>query len=169
MELLENLGIDWKLVIAQIANFAVLLIVLRVFAYKPILALLEKRRKTIEKGLGDAEKAEKALRDADAGRKEAVLEGQGKAADIIETAKREAEAVKASAVREAERQAETILSEAREQVDREREEVFRSVRTELGDLVMLASKRLTREAISPEAHRELVEQTVRDIEQSNGA
>ena len=48
-ELFSKLGIDWKLLIAQIINFLVLLFVLYKFAYRPILSMLEKRTKKIEK------------------------------------------------------------------------------------------------------------------------
>ena len=48
MELLHKLGIDWRLLIAQLINFSVLLFVLYKFLYHPILNILEKRRKQIE-------------------------------------------------------------------------------------------------------------------------
>ena len=63
-ELITKLGIDWKFLIAQIVNFLVLLFVLYKFAYGPILAMLEKRQKKIEKGLKDAEAATKNSKKA---------------------------------------------------------------------------------------------------------
>ncbi len=63
MELLQTLGIDVKLLLAQIVNFAILLFVLWKVAYKPLLTLMKERSQRIEKSLDDAE-ALKRERDA---------------------------------------------------------------------------------------------------------
>src|SRR3989344_4325457 len=39
----EQLGIHWQLLLSQAVNFFILLIILRVFAYKPLLAVIRKR------------------------------------------------------------------------------------------------------------------------------
>ena len=64
-ELLTKLGIDLKLLVAQIVNFLILLLVLYKFAYGPIVAMLEKRQKKIEKGLKEAEEAHKKLEESE--------------------------------------------------------------------------------------------------------
>ncbi len=64
-ELVEKLGLDWKLLLAQGVNFGIILVVLRVTAYKPIMKLLEARRKKIEQGLVDAKAAKDMLESAD--------------------------------------------------------------------------------------------------------
>ena len=61
MELLSNLGINGKLLLAQIVNFFILLYILKRFAYKPILKVLDDRKEKIEKGLRDAENAKDKL------------------------------------------------------------------------------------------------------------
>lgn len=63
-ELLHNLGIDWKLLLSQAVNFGLLIVALRLFAYKPLLAMLHERRKKIEGGLVKAEEADRRLSDA---------------------------------------------------------------------------------------------------------
>ncbi len=63
--LLEKLGIDWKLFLAQAANFLLLLIMLRIFAYKPLLELMKKRKQTIEEGLTKAKEADTRLEEVD--------------------------------------------------------------------------------------------------------
>ena len=83
-ELLNKLGIDYKLLIAQIINFLVLLFVLWKFAYGPILAILEKRQKKIEKGLADAEAAEKRLEESEKKQKEVLRKARTEAKEIVE-------------------------------------------------------------------------------------
>jgi hypothetical protein len=38
-QLLDNLGINWELLLSQAVNFALLLIVLRIFVYKPVIGV----------------------------------------------------------------------------------------------------------------------------------
>ena len=61
MDALANLGIDIKLLTAQVINFALLLLILRRFAYQPMLQLMDERSARIEQGLKDAEAAAKKL------------------------------------------------------------------------------------------------------------
>ncbi len=77
-ELVGQLGLDWRLLLSQAANFLILLIVLRVFAYRPILNMLKERRARIEEGLTKAEESDRRLAQANeaaaARRKEADAE-----------------------------------------------------------------------------------------------
>jgi len=57
MKLLQALGLDIRILSAQLINFAVLLFVLWRFGYKPILKFLDDRKDQIEKGVDDAKKA----------------------------------------------------------------------------------------------------------------
>ena len=54
MELLQKLGIDWRLLIAQLVNFSILVIILYKLLYKPVLKVLNDRKEKIEQGLKDA-------------------------------------------------------------------------------------------------------------------
>ena len=86
-ELLSKLGIDWKLLIAQIINFLVLLFVLWKFAYGPILAILDKRTKKIEQGLKDAEASRKKLADSEERQKEILKMARTEGKEIVEKAR----------------------------------------------------------------------------------
>ena len=61
MEIFSKLGIDWRLLLAQVVNFLILLFVLRRFAYTPMLRFLEKRKNRIEKGLKEGKLATEKL------------------------------------------------------------------------------------------------------------
>ena len=60
-ELIKNFGIDWKLLVAQVVNFAILFFLLKKFAYGPVLAILRKRAAGIKEGIAMRAKAEKTL------------------------------------------------------------------------------------------------------------
>jgi len=146
-QLITTFGIDWKVLIVQIVNFSILLILLRYFLYRPFVNLIESRRAQIIKGVADAERADVALRDADA-----------KKTDILAHASLEAEKIVASA-REVGKKKETELLE-RGQAKYERllveatmkgEEIKRSAleesREEISKLIVLGIEKTVREGV----------------------
>src|SRR4030042_2105348 len=97
MELLSNLGINGKLLLAQIINFLILLFVLHRFAYKPILKMLNDRTNKIEKGLKEAEESHKKLAEISEKEKEIITKARKDAQEILkkveDTAKKNKEEI----------------------------------------------------------------------------
>ena len=83
-ELIHNLGIDWKLLLANAVTFLIVLWVLRKFAFGPIMRALEQRQGTIAKGLADAKQQTEALAAFEEETLGALLEHEG-AAELIHT------------------------------------------------------------------------------------
>lgn len=94
---MEQLGIDWKILVAQIINFAILLYLLKRFAYKPFLKLLEARKKKIEQGLEKSEQAQRLLLATKESEKKIKEAAERKAREIMlaseERAKKRAEEI----------------------------------------------------------------------------
>ena len=61
----DTFGWNWQLFLSQVISFLIVALLLRQFAYKPILAVLEERRRTIEEGQLNAEKIKKQLAEAE--------------------------------------------------------------------------------------------------------
>lgn len=159
-ELLNKLGIDWKLLIAQIINFLVLLFVLYRFAYKPVLAMLEKRTKKIEKGLKDAEEAKKQL---EAGRKkqaEILRKTRAEAKSIVEKAYIQAERGKSEIAAEAKAQKEKMIADAKAQIGQEKEKAVREIKSEIGNLIVAATEKIIDEKIDEEKDKEIIEKLI---------
>jgi SAM-dependent methyltransferase len=64
---LDQLGLNLGYLLLQIFNFFILFVILRVWVYKPILGLLDKRRQNIAQGLEDARVAAEARANAEKG------------------------------------------------------------------------------------------------------
>ncbi len=65
MQIFSTLGIDWKLLLAQLINFAILIGVLGYFVYTPILRLLDERRERVKKAMDDARHIEQQRKETD--------------------------------------------------------------------------------------------------------
>jgi F-type H+-transporting ATPase subunit b len=82
-ELFNQLGIDWKLLLSQAVNFLLLFIVLRAFAYKPILKILKDRKMKIEEGIVKAKEADLRLHEANESAKHIMKETEGEALKLL--------------------------------------------------------------------------------------
>ena len=83
MELIDKLGIDLKLLIAQIINFVLLLGILTFLVYKPILKLLDKRKKMIEENVENTQKIEERLEKLEEEKEKVMAEASEKAMAAI--------------------------------------------------------------------------------------
>lgn len=155
-ELLTKLGIDWKLLIAQIVNFLVLLFVLYKFAYGPIVAMLEKRQKKIEQGLKDAESARKNLEKSEEKQKEILKKARADFKVIVEKARTQAEKSKSEIVAKAKAQSEKILADAKTQIGKEKEKTIAEIKSEIGGLVIAAAEKVIGEKMDEKKDEELI-------------
>lgn len=160
-ELLTKLGIDWKLLIAQIVNFLVLLFVLWKFAYGPIVAMLEKRQKKIEQGLADADKAQKNLEKSEERQKEILKKARTEAKEIVEKAHLQAEKSKSEISASAKVQAGKIIASAKEEIEREKEKTIAEIKAEIGGLVVSAAEKIISEKIDDKKDKELIEESLK--------
>lgn len=136
MEILSKFGIDWVLLLAQIINFLIIFYVLKRFAYKPILALLNKRRETIEKGLKDADEAERLLDKATEREKEILRKAQLEAKKLLDDAKSQRVEMMRHSEETTRKEADRMLKEAREQISFEAREAEKRLSSHVSELAM---------------------------------
>lgn len=157
MEVLAKLGIDWKLLIAQAINFAVLFWVLRRYAYRPMLDFLEKRTVRIEQGLKDAEAAQVKLGEMEAKEKTVLAEARTEAKNIIALAETSAKKRDAEHALETEAKVKRLLEEAEVKIHEEKDKAMAGAKEEIGELVMLSVEKILREKIDAAKDKELLE------------
>lgn len=105
------MSVDWVTVIAQVANFLVLVWLLKRFLYKPILNGIDAREAEIATRMGEAERAKEAAASVEAefvDRKQKLLADD---AAVVEAARKEAE-----------QQRDALLAEARDKLEQEQKD-----------------------------------------------
>ncbi len=168
MENLVKLGINPAWLITQIVTFVVVLVVLRQFAYKPVLQMLDTRKQKIQESL---EYAERVKREA--------AEQQKEFDRKLEEARREAQAAAAAAAQVGEKERDAILAQAREdarklieqakgQIEYERKQMLSQVRDEVVRLSLLATQKVVSESLDERTHRKLVDEFLSQALAGNG-
>ena len=133
--LFEQLGINWKLFLSQAVNFFILLIVLRLFVYKPLLAVIKKRNERIAEGLQKAQEADVRLQEVDTIAKEHLKKADQEALALIKNTQERAKKLEEALVKKAEEKQQQLLAQAQSQYEKQREESRKKVLAEAASLV----------------------------------
>ena len=82
---------NWVSFVMQLAALVVLIVVVIIFAYKPVKKIIQKRQDYIEENIKEAEKSKATWQENELKSKETVLASERTAADIVNEAKVNAE------------------------------------------------------------------------------
>jgi F-type H+-transporting ATPase subunit b len=155
MELIEKLGIDLKMLIAQIFNFFILLFVLYKLVYKPILGLLDKRSKMIEKSVEDAKKIEEKLANVEEDTKKRINEVESKATIILENAKKEADRQKEEMKSQTQEEITRMIEKGKQNLMAEKEKIVNDIKKEAAAFVIMASQKVIEREFSAQDQERL--------------
>jgi len=160
MEILAKLGIDWKLLIAQVFNFLILLWILKRYAYTPIIDFLEERSKRIEKGLEDAQEATRRLTAIGEQEKVILTEAKVSASNMIKEADGMAKKNKEIMDAKAQEDAERLLELTKKELEVERSLMVSAAKSELIDIVIAATEKVLVEKLDSQKDQELIRTTL---------
>ena len=143
MQLLGALGLDLKVFLAQLINFAILYFVLAKVAIPKIMKMMKDRQDEIDAGLKNAEEAGSALEKAKAQEEMIVSQARSEAATIIKESRQKCKKTEEKIVQEAKEQAQKILKDGEKQVQTEKEKMMLEAKAELAEIVKIGLKNLT--------------------------
>jgi F-type H+-transporting ATPase subunit b len=155
---LEALGLNLGYLLVQILNFALVFIVLRAFVFKPIMDLLDKRRKSIAQGLQDAQVAAEARANAEKDAQEILTKAQAEANQNIREATERAEVVSKEIMAQAESDAAKAREAALADAGLERDRMLADVRGQVAALAMAATHKLIGDALDEKRQRILIDE-----------
>lgn len=154
---MSQLGLNLPVLVAQLINFFLLLVVLRIFLYKPILAMLDRRSQRIREGLEAAEqsKSQAASGEREVAKQldEARKQGQALVAQAQEASNR----LQEEARNQARREAETLLERARSEIQLERDQAIAELRGAFADLTISAAEKVIDQSLDRQAHKKLID------------
>lgn len=163
MKLIQALGLDWRILIAQFVNFSVLILVLWRFAYKPIFNILEERRKKVAQGVQDSEDAAVKLQEAQSHKKEIIAEARREANSIIEEAKTKAEARYQEIIGKSKSDIQAIIIDEKAKIEVEKKLAISEIKERISELTVLALEKIIAEKVDSKKDAELIAKVVKDL------
>ena len=154
---LEALGINSTLLIAQLINFAVVLLVVWRWVWKPIMRILDERSTKIEKSLVDAKHIEAEVAALEGKRIILMRDAEEKANAIVNEALHAAESQRAEALAKTRLDVEQLVRAGREALGREKTQAVSEAKAELANLVIDAASKVLEESMDDKKHRAIVD------------
>ncbi len=161
--LIQALGLDIRILLAQFINFFILVFILWRFAYRPIFKILEERRKKIEKGMADAQEATDRLQKSTQESKEIIAESRRNASGIIEEAQKKAETRYQEIVNKAQDDIKKQSAQETEKIKREKLALISEVKTEVSQLLVLSLEKFLRERMDSEKDKKVIEKIIKEL------
>lgn len=136
---LGALGVNWKLFVAQLLNFSVVLFVMWKWVYTPLLKIIDSRTARIDKGLKDAEAAAAAKSGAEKASEEAIVAARREAQRILEEAQKAADAQRSELKAKTQAELAALVQQGKDTLAAEKEKMVRDARAEIAELAVLAA------------------------------
>ncbi|MGH2608867.1 MAG: F0F1 ATP synthase subunit B [Tepidiformaceae bacterium] len=156
----EALGLNLPQLIAQIVNFFVLLVILRLTLYKPILRMLDERKQKIAEGLNAAEIARAEAAQAQTNIQQQLDEARKEGQDMVANAQQIAARIQADAREQSGRDREAALERATAEIQLERDRAIADLRGEFADITVKAAERVIRQSLDAPAHQRIIDETL---------
>jgi F-type H+-transporting ATPase subunit b len=162
-QIAKTFGVDWPHLLAQIISFCIVCFLLHRYAYKPVLAILDQRRRQIAEGIADSEKIKAELAKTEAERHVILMEAGAEANKIIEEAHTAAAQVRKNETQKALTAAEQIIVQAQEAAAQEHTRMLWKLKSELGQLVVRATAQVTGKVLTPDDQQRMAEETIKQL------
>jgi F-type H+-transporting ATPase subunit b len=138
--------------------------VLSKFAFPKIQEALDKRAKTIAESIDAAERQRKESDELLAEYRARLAEAREQADDIMARARKAAEVAEHEAVTEGKAKREELVAAAKRDIEAETRRSLEQIRTEVADLTVLATEKVTRKSLTPEDQKRLVEEALAEVD-----
>lgn len=160
---MENLGIDYRLIIAQLINFAVFFFIFFKFIAKPFFNFIKKEKtdeETKQKLMVELEKSEETLKERE---KELIAKMKKEQSALIEDAKKDAEKLKTDIIAQAQKEASEIVAKAKEQITDEKNALYREMKEQLASLSTIMVRKALGEYLTGDAQKEVTQNILRNL------
>jgi len=149
----------WTLIL-----FLITMWVLSKVAFPKIQEALDKRAKAISESIDAAERQRKESDELLAEYRARLAEAREQADDIMARARKAAETAEAEAAAAGKEKREELVEAAKRDIEAETRRSLEQIRSEVADLTVLATERVTRKSLSSEDQKRLVEEALSEVD-----
>ncbi|HEY8108935.1 MAG TPA: F0F1 ATP synthase subunit B [Patescibacteria group bacterium] len=157
MEILERFGIEGKLLLVQLINFAILLVIVWKFILPRLTKLMRDREQKVADSLKQAEQARKEAEELQAQQAKDREAARAEAERILAEAKEAAHESKEQVMAEARKEASALRERTEEALAQERESLRTELRAELAGLTVETTRKILTDVVKPADRKRLVQ------------
>lgn len=165
LHLLESLGIEWQVALAQAMALLVLLVVVAKFLFEPFAGIMRQRQEQIANELANAEaqqvRAESLRKEYEAHLTAIADEARAK----MDQAMKDAETARQRVLDAAQAEIRELHERNQAQLTLEHEQLRRALRAEMADVAITAATKALRNQLTPAIQQAVNDQVIHDLEQ----
>lgn len=144
--------------------FIIVMIILKKFAWKPILSALRNREESIEESLRTADRVKKEMEKLQADNEKIMAEARKERDKMLKETKKTGEMILNEAKNKASEESKKIIQSARVQIENEKDAAIADIRIQVAELsVDIAEKILQEKLKDDKAQQELMEKLLKDV------
>lgn len=162
-EILKSFGLDWRPFLAQVIIILIVYLILSKYAFGPVTAMLEKRRRRIAEGEHDLAKVKEELAKAEEKVREMLDEANRDAERLIAEARESAESVREHKTQAAVAEANQIVEKAREATKMEHDRVMSELKADFGRLVIGATSKVAGKVLDDSDQKRINEEVAGQV------
>jgi F-type H+-transporting ATPase subunit b len=155
---------DWGVMIWTLIAFGLTLWILYKLAFPRIGEALDKRQHAIEESIDAAERTKLEADKLLAEYRERLGEARTQADEIVQRARKAAESTQNEALEKARLQREELMEQTRRDIESETRRAIAEIRSEVADLTVLATEKVTRKTLDEADQRRLVEEALSELD-----
>lgn len=151
------LDLNWGPILWTVLNFSLLAILLRILAWKPVLAALENRERSISEALDRAEQARIEADRVLAENHKALARVEDESQKMLRDSRDYASRLQAEAHDKAQEDARKLMAQAREDIEHLKQQALNELRVEVAQIAVGAAEKILGERLDVDRSRKLVD------------
>ena len=160
---MDLLSPDSGTIFWTVLTFIILLLVLKKFAWKPILKTLEDRENKIKVALYQAEQTQKEAEKLLKNQREILTKARQESAETINAAKKSAEITRKEIIDQTQIEAENLLKQAKQEIEISKQTALDELKKYAVDLSFAAAQKVISETLTKEQHLQLIEKSIEEL------
>lgn len=153
-------GLNTGDILATVVIFGALMLLLKKFAWGPLMGVMQERETAVAENIDSAQKANKEAQALLEEQKAVLKEARTEAQAILEGAKKQADATRDEIVTAGRAEADRIKVSAQRDIEAEKEKAIAAVREEVVSLSVLAASKVLSKEISEADNSALIKETI---------
>ncbi len=158
-------GLNWKLFLAQLVNFAIVLFVLWRWVFKPVVSGMEARTKKIEDSLNTADKVNAERDEFEQWKAKEMVNARHEATAIITEAKITATQTKDQIIEQTKQEQQQILNQSKTELELQKQKTLEEAQSSIADLVIQSTEKLLRAKLDGKTDAKLIKTVLGETDQ----
>ena len=162
---LSLVSIDPGTSIFTLINALSIVLICKIFLFKPVGKVLDKRKEMAAAAITDAEKAKAAAEAAEKEYTDRLADAKAEAAEIVKQATLRAQKREEEIINDANQKAADIRAKAEENIERDKQRALNEVKDQISELVVMAAGKVVEKEISASDNEEIISKFLNEVDE----